>query len=315
MQHWDDYWQNTKALNSFAEGEQGSGYNGAIAEFWHQQFTALPANARILDLACGNGALAVLALQFSNEFQVYGSDAAQIKPLEQFSERDNAYPFLQQIRFFPSMPSEQLSFSDQSFDAVYSQFGFEYGDTEQSLLQILRVLKPGGRFTALIHHSASFITKDCQDGIDTLAYFLAEDTGLYRRVRDFAAMCQRLAAHLTLSPEQQRLLQQHSQQLMQQFRACQQRLSESQLDWFSELAQPLVTALSNWRQLNPAHIDKLQQRQRIYLQRLQDQIAAAWDQQKVSELQQKLSPHWQAVSITPLYEQNSVLAWSLELVS
>ena len=315
MQHWDDYWQNTKALNSFAEGEQGSGYNGAIAEFWHQQFTALPANARILDLACGNGALAVLALQFNNEFQVYGSDAAQINPQGQFSEQDNAYPFLQQIRFFPSMPSEQLSFADQSFDAVYSQFGFEYGDSEQTLQQIRRVLKPGGRFTALIHHSASFITKDCQDGINTLAYFLAEDTGLYRRVRDFAVLCQSLAVHLTLSPEQQRVLQQHSQQLMLQFRACQQRLSESQLDWFSELAQPLVTALSNWRQLNPALIDKLQQRQRIYLQRLQDQIAAAWDQQKVSELQQKLSPHWQAVSITPLYEQNSVLAWSLELVS
>lgn len=315
MQHWDDYWQNTKALNSFAEGEQGNGYSGTVADFWHKQFSELPASARILDLACGNGALAVLALQFNKDFQLYGSDAAQIKPLEQFSERDNAYPFLQRISFFPSMPSEQLSFADQSFDAVYSQFGFEYGDSEQTLQQIRRVLKPGGRFTALIHHSASFITKDCQDGISTLAYFLAEDTGLYRRVRDFAVLCQRLAAHLTLSPEQQRVLQQHSQQLMQQFRACQQQLSESQLDWFSELAQPLVTALSNWRQLNPALIDKQQQRQQIYLQRLQDQIAAAWDEQKVHELQQKLSSHWQVVNISPLYEQNSVLAWSLELVS
>lgn len=313
MQHWDDYWQNTKALNSFAEGEQGSGYNGAIAEFWHQQFTALPANARILDLACGNGALAVLALQFNKDFQLYGSDAAQIKPLQQFSERDNAYPFLQRISFFPSMPSEQLSFADQSFDAVYSQFGFEYGDTEQSLLQILRVLKPGGRFTALIHHSASFITKDCQDGINTLAYFLAEENGLYRRVRDFAVMCQSLAAHLTLSPEQQRLLQQHSQQLMLQFRACQQQLSESQLDWFSELAQPLVTALSNWRQLNPAHIDKLQQRQRIYLQRLQDQIAAAWDEQVAERNQRVAAYKWAHVELKEIFLEQGKFCWALRL--
>lgn len=315
MQHWDDYWQNTKALNSFAEGEQGSGYNGTIAEFWYKQFSALPAQARVLDLACGNGALAVLAQQFNNEFEVYASDAAQVNPLGHYTEQDSVYSLLQQIHFFPSMPSEQLSFADQAFDAVYSQFGFEYGDTEKTLQQVRRVLKLSGRFTALIHHSSSFITKDCQDGIDTLAYFLAEENGLYRRVRDFAKICQNLAANPTLVPEQQRFLQQHSQQLMLQFRACQQQLTTSQLDWFSELAQPLVAVLSNWRQLNPALIDKQQQRQQVYLQRLHDQIAAAWDEQKVSELQQSFSPHWHAVTCTPVYEQNNVLAWRLELVS
>lgn len=314
MQHWDDYWQNTKALNSFAEGEQAAGYNGTIAEFWHKQFAALPANARLLDLACGNGALAVLAQQFNSEFEVYASDAAQINPLEHYSAQDSVYSLLKRISFYPSMASEQLSFAQQSFDAVYSQFGFEYGDPEQTLLQIQRVLKDAGCFTALIHHKSSFITQDCQDGIDTLAYFLAEENGLYRQVNDYARLCQTLAAHATLKPEQLQLLQQHSQQLMLQFRACQQALTETQLDWFSELAKPLVTALSNWRQLNPSLIDKQQQRQQVYLKRLKDQVAAAWDEQKVSETLPTLKTQWQKVNCYPVYEQNMLLCWSLELV-
>ena len=84
MQHWTDYWKNTNALNSFAEGEQGSGYSNEIADFWNSQFKSLSKGSTLVDLGTGNGAVAVLAQLYSeanqSNFQVYGIDAADIPP-------------------------------------------------------------------------------------------------------------------------------------------------------------------------------------------------------------------------------------------
>lgn len=312
MQHWNSYWQNTKTLNSFAEGEQGLGYKGEIAQFWQQVFTAQNATAKILDLATGNGALAVLALQYNERFEVSASDQADIMPLKLFNEQDEVYPLLKKVSFYGNMPSEQLGFADEQFDLVISQFGFEYAQPELALQQVFRVLKPGGNFTALIHHSDSFITEDCRQGMRVLQHFMATD-GLLTKVKAFATYCQQLAGVSSLQYEQQQELKQRSNKLLQTFIALQRELSEAQQDWFSLLAKDVVAVISNWRSLSVQAVDTLQRNMADFNQRLSDQVASAWSSDLVSRIIQTCNEFWSDSEVSCLSEQEGKLCWVLKL--
>ncbi|MEO3679517.1 class I SAM-dependent methyltransferase [Rheinheimera sp. FR7-31] len=312
MQHWNSYWKNTKTLNSFAEGEQRLGYTGPIADFWQTIFWGETAGAQVLDLATGNGALAVLALQTNDGFSVSASDAADISPLTLFSESDEVYPLLSQIKFFANMPSEKLEFNSGSFDLVVSQFGFEYAEPELALRQIYRVLKSGGRFAALVHHDSSFITRDCRHGIDMLQQFLKSD-GVIRHAAEYIRLCETLASNKVLTNEQQDELKLQSDKLRHYLIQIQQRLTADQLDWFSFLAKDLITVFSDWRNANTAALALLSRSMMAYLRRLEDQIASAWSVQKAEDFMLLAKSDWQIQSLTPIVLDGEVLCWSLVL--
>ena len=204
MQHWNSYWSKTKSLNSFAEGEHSQGYTGAIADFWNTLFLTLPSKSVLLDLATGNGGLAVLAQQSNANFDVVASDAASINPLALYSAEDSIYPTLKKIKFVAEMPSEALTFDDNQFDLVMSQFGFEYAQTVEALQQIFRVLKPEGRFIALVHHQNSFISTDCQHGLNVIERLMTSN-GLFDQLLDVARLCQSITDKHNLN-DQQRLI-------------------------------------------------------------------------------------------------------------
>lgn len=46
---------------------------------------------------------------------------------------------------------ESLPFENAQFDAAVSQFGFEYGDTDATSEEVLRVVKPGAPIGLMIH--------------------------------------------------------------------------------------------------------------------------------------------------------------------
>jgi SAM-dependent methyltransferase len=55
------------------------------------------------------------------------------------------------------MSTEHLVFADGSFDAVVSQFGYEYGRTHKTARQLARVLAPAARFSFIVHHAGSTV--------------------------------------------------------------------------------------------------------------------------------------------------------------
>jgi ubiquinone/menaquinone biosynthesis C-methylase UbiE len=100
---------------------------------------ALPAESRVLDLGCGNGA-AAFALVETFRFRVTGVDVdpAQIETARQ-AAGDARNPR------FEVAPAESLPFPDRSFDAVTSNMTLHHVPAWCSALdEMARVLVPGG---------------------------------------------------------------------------------------------------------------------------------------------------------------------------
>lgn len=191
--HWTHYWQTSRALSSFKEGSSAMGYQGEFADNWLNHAKLLPSNASVLDIGCGNGALACTIRQFSNanglNFTIFATDLAKITPLQSFSQHPQVLDQLQTIQFFPSTANEKLPFDDETFDLVTSCFAIEYGNQRESFSEAIRVTKSHGTFVACVHHHQSEITVDSESGLDVLKYAIFEQH-LLSRVESLLAACQ-----------------------------------------------------------------------------------------------------------------------------
>lgn len=173
---WDRFWRYDR-LSSFETGPGSPNYGGEIADGWRAWFRALPDGARIVDLATGNGAIAVLAVETARDlcksYSVTGVDAADIAPASHVTTSTA----LGKIAFLGQTPVEELPFADGSMDSVVSQFGIEYSDMAQSLPEAVRVLGPGGRLRLAMHAAEGAIVRDTSRSLDD-ADFLLEQSGL-----------------------------------------------------------------------------------------------------------------------------------------
>lgn len=151
--HWSQFWQQGH-ITTFGAALENN-YEGVIHDFWMQQYQAVPVAAAVVDVATGNGALALLAADFAERHQlswtVQGCDLARVE--EKLSTADK---LRSSITFHSGVACETLPFADTSFDLVSSQFGFEYGDRNAGVAEFFRVLKPGGTFAAICHHQDSY---------------------------------------------------------------------------------------------------------------------------------------------------------------
>jgi len=148
---WNTFWErqnrggakggakgNAKGSGCLPEGWQG------IAErqrnVWHSFARTLPKNARVIDLATGDGAVLSNLLEVRKDLKLTGIDRATTLP---------DAPRGTKLKGGISM--EDLPFADNHFAAATSQFGFEYGDIGKIAVELARVLRPGGRVGLLTH--------------------------------------------------------------------------------------------------------------------------------------------------------------------
>lgn len=102
---------------------------------------------QILDVATGTADLAI-ALQKLNPDKVIGLDLSA--QMLSFAEEKVKHLNLSDKITLVKGDSEQLPFDDDTFDAVTVAFGIRnFENLEKGLLEIQRVLKPGGQFVIL----------------------------------------------------------------------------------------------------------------------------------------------------------------------
>lgn len=134
-----------------AQVEAARAYEALFVPAVFGQWAAVVANAmavtpshRILDIACGTGALTrVLQSRVGQAGRVSGLDP-NVGMLAVAKELAPAIDWHQGS-------AESLPFPDNSFDSVASQFGLMFFlDRERALREALRVLRPGGRLAVLV---------------------------------------------------------------------------------------------------------------------------------------------------------------------
>ncbi|MBT1443174.1 methyltransferase domain-containing protein [Shewanella sp. JM162201] len=149
---WSSYWQQGH-ITSFGESLQKT-YTGEIREYWMKALADISVGSHILDLASGNGALAILIQELTNDksLSIIGVDKAQV-----------ITPDVEGVRLQSGIELCSLPFESESFDFVCSQFGFEYSEWNKSGPDCLRVLKVGGVMNLFMHSTDSFVVKRNHD--------------------------------------------------------------------------------------------------------------------------------------------------------
>lgn len=152
---WSRYWSQG-ALHS-CPGSFAGNYDDGIAAVWRSAWRLLPAAGSVIEIGCGNGALAQLFMRdcADRDARWTGIDLAalQLDWLAELTptERDR-------IDLRAGVAAEALPFADASFDLAVSQYGLEYAG-DAALTELQRVLKPGAAVCLITHHAASRVVE------------------------------------------------------------------------------------------------------------------------------------------------------------
>ncbi len=155
--HWTARWQ----FDSTANRSKRPELDLLVEPVWHEFTDTFHQGDRLLDLATGNGAVALICAERARERRIQlhidAVDAAGIKPPPQALDPEGRLP---QVRFQGDVWLEDLPFKDDEFDGIMSQYGFEYADEEQAVSEVSRVLSPDGRLRLVIHAQEGAVWRD-----------------------------------------------------------------------------------------------------------------------------------------------------------
>lgn len=171
---WSRYWEKG-TLTTFL-GRFKNNYDGEVEKFWKENLENTLPQSKIIDLATGNGALAILIsellLRKKINVEIDAIDFSTIDP-KSIAHRNINNDILNKITFHSNKPIESTTFPDNTFDIAVSQFGFEYGDPEASVAELNRILKQSSKIFFLMHHKDSAIIKQAQEGVKQTEHCLS----------------------------------------------------------------------------------------------------------------------------------------------
>jgi len=170
---WADFWAGQPKSGGGCLPQGLRQIDAAQRVAWEAFARELPKGARVLDLATGDGAVLKKLQGARRDLKLTGVDSSNVLPQS---------PVGMTLRAGIAM--ERLPFAAASFDAVTSQFGYEYGDTAAIGREAARVLRPGGRIQFLIHRRDGPILAHNPPRRDALLWALAPE-GHFAKARRF----------------------------------------------------------------------------------------------------------------------------------
>jgi len=154
----------------------------AQRKIWQEFARGIPQGGAVLDLATGDGRVLAWIGAERSDLVLKGVDLAPTLP-----------PPPSHVTLQGGVAMEDLPFPDHSQDAVTSQFGFEYGDTDRAAAEIARVLKPAGRIGLMMHRGDGPIVAHNRTRREQLEWAL-EDKAIVSRTREAIAGGSNLAS-------------------------------------------------------------------------------------------------------------------------
>lgn len=172
VESWTAYWRTGRDASCF----DGCDTEVRLARVWDELVDALADGARLLDLATGNGTVvrscAARAQARAIRLEIDAVDAADIDPQRDVANAEKSFAG---VRFRGRTRLEALPFPDAAFDAVVSQFGFEYANEEPAAAEAARVLAAGGRLRFIMHARDGAVARDIRLRVERLRSVLADD--------------------------------------------------------------------------------------------------------------------------------------------
>jgi len=217
---WDRYWQYDRTASCF--DVEGTNYPAEFQWEWDEFFKTLPIGATILDICTGNGAIARFAAEYGKQnkkkFKITAVDMADIDPKKYVRKSAGE----KAITFQGKINAEALPFEDNSFDAVISQYGFEYADTKVTLREVARTLKPGGKVKFITHAVEGTPAVSAREEIAKIRY-LTDELDIFPK----AAVATEAAWRLEQAPPLERLdMQESVMPKLQEFRDAMKQLAK-----------------------------------------------------------------------------------------
>ena len=169
---WSAFWRTGSGASCFDD----CGMDLNLHQIWSELVDKLSPDARVLDLATGNGAVAMLCAKRARERDIRlvidAVDAARIDPPSHISDPEHLF---RQVRLQGGIKLEKLPFDDERFLGIVSQFGFEYADEKPAMQEAARVLAPGGHLRLIIHAKRGVVSRDIRHRVARLHSVLEEN--------------------------------------------------------------------------------------------------------------------------------------------
>jgi SAM-dependent methyltransferase len=158
---WDVYWRGT---HENAAHQEGGPQDVVLAQFWNDIFQRCNVSreqqpGRLLDLACGNGAVTGFAAQAAPQLRACCVDYSLSAVLELQKRYPLAHCVAADVLCTP--------FANGSFDMVTSQFGIEYAGVD-SVGEAARLVAPGGVLAVILHMQDGGIYRECKQNLQVI---------------------------------------------------------------------------------------------------------------------------------------------------
>lgn len=157
---WNEYWRLTPEA---AAHQAGGPQDESLARFWTGAFSGVLADGsarRLLDFACGNGAVTHRVAEAASASgatpSLVGFDGA-LAAVEAYRTR---FPAAMAV----VADANCTPFPDAAFDVVASQFGLEYAGMG-AIEEAARLVAPGGVLAAVLHRKDGDLFRECETNL------------------------------------------------------------------------------------------------------------------------------------------------------
>ena len=169
---WNEYWLGDDAVSATQRASEL--FRGLWRE-WLTDVFSNNSNARLLDAACGAGAVTHEAIAVAEAMKARPDIVCvDIAPAAVAKLADLPVTAL-------AADASDLPFEPEEFDALVSQFGVEYAGVE-AVSSLGRLLAPSGRVLIIAHMTDGAIAQECADNAKMLQTLI--DTDIIRKVSD-----------------------------------------------------------------------------------------------------------------------------------